>query len=128
MAVLFGGIKRSRQNTSVKLERLQRTAELAICGAWKTTPKLALDRVLELPPLRIRIEAVAKSNAYKLAINKLWINDWIFSGHMELNRFLRENYVSIFESDHLVTKYDFDKSFRVALSEDHSDNLVKTDS
>jgi ribonuclease HI len=112
--------KLKQTSASSKLDRIQRAAELAITGAWKTTPALALDRLLELPPLRFRIEAVARSTAYKLAINRLWVYDWIFSGHMELNRFLRENLVSIFESDRVVCTYSFDKHYKVDLLEDLS--------
>ena len=111
--------KMNQVNASQKLEKLQRMAELTICGAWKTTPKLALDRFLELPPLRIRIEAVAQSSACKLAVNKLWVYDWIFTGHMELNRFLRGIKLYTLETDHLVSKHVFDKSFKVVLFEDN---------
>ncbi|CAG9804219.1 unnamed protein product [Chironomus riparius] len=79
---------------SQKIEKLQRKAELSICGAWTTTPKLALDRFLEPPPLRVRIEAAAQTSASKLNVNKLWVNDWISTDHMELNRFLRSVVVS----------------------------------
>ncbi|XP_070507242.1 uncharacterized protein [Chironomus tepperi] len=100
--------KLKQVNASQKVEKLQRMAELAICGAWKTTPKLALDRFLELPPLRTRIEAVAKSSAC----------------HLELNRFLRGVNLYLIESDHLVPKFIFDKSFRIIVTEDN-DNDVK---
>ena len=118
--------KMNQVSASQKVEKLQRMAELAICGAWRTTPKLALDRVLELPPLRIRIEAAARSSACKLSVNKLWVYDWIFSGHLELNRFLRSINLYTFESDHIVPKFVFDKHYTVEVSNDvtESSNFV----
>jgi ribonuclease HI len=131
--ITYGSIvwwhKLKQVNAGQKIEKLQRMAELAICGAWKTTPKLALDRLLELPPLQLRVEAVAQASACRLVVNKLWVYDWIFTGHLEMNRFLRGISLYTLETDYTVPNFVFEKPFEIVLSEDDiTTGLNETDS
>ena len=55
-----------------ELSKLQRTACLAITGAFKTTPTAAMEKILDLTPLHIVIETEARLSLHRLAINGLW--------------------------------------------------------
>ncbi|GAB0091143.1 hypothetical protein DMENIID0001_059530 [Sergentomyia squamirostris] len=61
------------------LQRLQRTACLAVLGAMRTTPTAAMEVMLDIPPLPLFIKAEAAAAAIRLTANKTWRSD----GRME---------------------------------------------
>lgn len=62
--------EKSQQVTVInKLNHLQRMALLAITGAMSTTPTAALETIIGLNPLNVRIEATARSELY-------WLHCW----------------------------------------------------
>lgn len=53
-------------NAKVILNHLQRVVCLSITGAAKTTPQLALETIMNIPPLDIYIQAEARISAFRL--------------------------------------------------------------
>lgn len=60
------GVENTTVNQQAKLNRIQRTACLAISGAISTTPTAALEVLLDMPPLHIHIQKEAARTAYRL--------------------------------------------------------------
>jgi hypothetical protein len=53
-----------------KLSNLQRLACLGITGAMKIVPTAAIEVLLGLPPLHLKIEAKARVGIYRLSCNE----------------------------------------------------------
>jgi ribonuclease HI len=81
----------------------------------RTTPTAALEALLNLPPLHLRIEEVAKSAAFRLASIKLWTNHYKLTGHTELNKTLNKDAVYWRNSDRALPRYEFDLLFNTII-------------
>ncbi|KAI5731976.1 hypothetical protein M8J77_019254 [Diaphorina citri] len=73
-----------------KLNRIQRQACLGITGAMSTTPSLALDAILDLPPLDIYIKGMARAASYRLECNKTWKPKNPQLGHPRINSIIND--------------------------------------
>jgi hypothetical protein len=62
--------KVTHKNTKTQLGRIQRMACLAITGAMKTTPTVALEVLLNLAPLNLLIMAEARMPLYRMHMFK----------------------------------------------------------
>jgi hypothetical protein len=77
---------RVRYNVSrIELSKIQRLACLAITGAMKTTPTAAMEVLLGLPPLRVKIEAEAQAGIYRLMCDQQWKPKSNNFGHQKIS-------------------------------------------
>ncbi|KAG5685145.1 hypothetical protein PVAND_014338 [Polypedilum vanderplanki] len=84
--------KSHQVSVMAKLDHLQRLALLAITGAMSTTPTAALEMIIGLVPLNIRIEAVARAELYRLHCWQQFNSSRELTGHARLwNRMVVEN-------------------------------------
>lgn len=67
--------KAQKVTIAAQLNKVQRVALLMITGAMKTTPTLALNVALNIPPLEMRIFSLALASYYRLKFNGLWRQD-----------------------------------------------------
>jgi ribonuclease HI len=97
------------------LNSLQRMASVAITGAIRTTPGAALNVLLDLTPLHLKIEEVATLTAFRLASFGLWTDCYKISGHTELNKALNKHKRFWNESDRIIPIFEFNHSFQVII-------------
>lgn len=93
-----------------ELAKVQRLASLCITGAMRSTPSVALDVLLNLPPLQFQIEKEAMNTAWKVQqVEKYKPGD--FTGHLSIlermSGFCDLNLIS----DVIPKTYNFEKPF-----------------
>ena len=99
------------------LSHLQRVICLAITGALRTTSQMALETILNIPPLEVFIEAEARMTAFRLRrhIKNRW--EW----RMDHSSILKKLYESCNKLEAPMDKstplYIFEKPFRVSVPE-----------
>ena len=98
----------------LKLNKLQRLACILISGAMRSTPTVALEALLGLPPLHLCMKSEAKIINYKLnvhpdkEIRKL--------SNIDLNREEEhDNILKNKESDILLPKYNFELPYQISI-------------
>jgi ribonuclease HI len=97
------------------LSKLQRMAAVSTTGALRTTPGTALNVLLDLTPLDLKIEEVAVLTAFRLASIGLWVNHYKLSGHTAINKILEMNQSYWKKPDRMIPKYEFEHSFNVVI-------------
>jgi ribonuclease HI len=107
--------KTTTDTAKKQLGSIQRLAELAITGCMKTTPSMALDAFLAIPPLHLRIESVARLTAIRMASLNLWNDFNLGSGHLSLNTFLKGNSSLWKNSDRILPQFCFERNFEVCI-------------
>jgi ribonuclease HI len=84
--------KAQQATVMAKLNHLQRMALLSVSGAMSTTPTAALEIILGVHPLHLRIEAVARAELYRLRCWNQLVVGGVSSGHVKLwNKMVAEN-------------------------------------
>lgn len=97
-----------------QLTKVQRLALVAITGALKTTPTSALEALLNVEPLAIHIEAVARATTLRLHLYNL-LNP-ATSGHAKLwSHMIRDSPNIEMPHDCITPTYRFDSSFKSAV-------------
>jgi ribonuclease HI len=61
-------------NLMNKLRRVQRSALLSTCGGMRSTPTAALECLMDLPPIELRLREVAMRTMHRLHKNGDWTN------------------------------------------------------
>lgn len=69
-----------------KLEKINRTAMLMITGAVRTTPTMAMNVALNIPPIKIRVQTRAIETFFRLKINNMWQKSPYQSGHRAIEK------------------------------------------
>jgi ribonuclease HI len=64
-----------------KLEKIQRLALLMVTGCMKQTPTTALQALLNIPPIDLKIKHIAMADCIRLLHNKTWRKDCDDTGH-----------------------------------------------
>jgi len=99
---------------SNKLEHIQRLACLAITGAVRTTPTLALEIIVGLYPLSIHIKQEAMLACYRMITNGQWKQTCC--GHTGIKSSLMAHApLSQMRSDKILPQYIFDKNYTVSI-------------
>jgi hypothetical protein len=70
------------KTSQAKLSKLQRLACLGITGAMRTAPTAAIEVLLGLRPLHLKIEAEARAGIYILSCTEQWKPKPLRYGHM----------------------------------------------
>lgn len=96
----------------LELQRIQRLPCISITGAFRTTPTVALERLLNLPPLDIFIEGEARNSSYRLLwIGNNYTNNWFENGHSRILHDLKRDDFLGMPSDLMIPKFNFDIPF-----------------
>ena len=78
---LIWWLKATQSTVATKLVSLQRLACLCITGAFRSTPTVTLEVLLDLPPLEIFLKAEARVTAYRLIHTSNWRMSRRGTGH-----------------------------------------------
>jgi ribonuclease HI len=106
--------KSQQVSVMAKLNHLQRLALLAITGAMSTAPTAALEMIVGLDPLNIRIEAVARAELFRLHCWHQFNSNRELIGHTKLwSRMVDEDPLWIAPMDYMVPVILSNHSFRV---------------
>lgn len=120
--------KTKQKKVIQELSGLQRMASVSITGAMKTTPGAALEVLLNLTPLHLKIEELATISAFRLAALGLWVDHYKYSGHTELNRKLDKAKSYWKFSDKITPLYEFNHLFNVIIKDRDSVDILDYDS
>ncbi|XP_061729791.1 uncharacterized protein LOC133534609 [Cydia pomonella] len=95
------------------LMKIQRTACMAITGAFRTTPTAAMEVLLDLPPLHLVIQSEARKSLHRLALTGLWSDSKPKTKHtnMECDNFMER--ITNMGCDKMQPKFVFRKNFEV---------------
>lgn len=110
-----------------QLSKLQRLALLCITRAMKTTPAAALEALLNIEPLHLYVESIARSSCARLYQSNLLTKS--NHGHAKLwNLMAKETPHIEMPCDAITPKYRFYNEFKVSLPtrEDWTDNETMT--
>nr|XP_055326437.1 uncharacterized protein LOC129580231 [Sitodiplosis mosellana] len=104
------------------MSHLQRVICLAITGAARSAPQLALETLLNIPPLELQIQAEARITAHRF--QKL-INRNVYSWRKDHSSILKDpvEYEPFLgaPADRCHPKYIFSRSFKVEIQEESTD-------
>lgn len=98
------------------LTRVQRTACMAIAGAFKTTPTAALEILLDLPPLHLVIQSEARKSLHRMAITGLWSDNKPKTKHTNMDTDSFMNGITNMSCDKMQPKFVFHKNFKIEIS------------
>lgn len=105
---------KASQTTAIKkLGSLQRTACLMASGAMSTSPGLALDAMLGLPPLHLFLLKEAKASMYR-ANTQVRIN-WLSKKLRSLQDSTMESRILSMTSDAMLPRYVFERYYTVEM-------------
>jgi ribonuclease HI len=114
--ITYGAIvwwKKSLQENTIKsLRSLQRMALLTISGAFKTAPTAALEIMLNILPLHLKIKQVAISTASRLASHNLLSP---LSHSNELYKELNKHKYFWTNSDNILNRPNFGRNFEIII-------------
>ena len=100
-----------------KLNKLQRLACLSISGAFKTTPTLAMETMLNIQPLHIEIKREALKSAIRLKNLGLFIDNYN-GGHRSIFKLLSSaSPLLSVASDRITPQLIIEKNFTIHISE-----------
>jgi hypothetical protein len=91
-----------------ELSKLQRVACLGITGAMRTAPTAAVEVLLGLPPLHLRVEAEAKIDNYRLRCNGQWKPKSEGFGHAYMTRDIDTEPILQMRTDKMVPRNVYD--------------------
>lgn len=98
------------------LNKLQRLACLCITGAMRSTPTVAMEILLGLPPLHLLIQKEAMSTFYQLRNSNEWSMHQDTTGHSKIKQKCFEVAPLLaMPSDVLTKQYDFVHSFTLEI-------------
>lgn len=105
--------KTNEITTQSKLQKLQRLACLGITGAMCTTPTAAMEALLDLPPLHLRIKREGLHTAIRITQSKK-LKPGDKTGHLKILNFLQPE---MFEKplDIIPRVFDFQTPFEVVI-------------
>ena len=118
--------EKTKQSTKqTLLTKFQRLACILILRPFKTTPTIAMEVLLNLPPLYLFIQYEARNQNYKFKIHdQIQINK--LCDHTLLKGY--EDQINVLApTDHLTTLYNFDFPFKIIINErlEWTNNEVK---
>lgn len=99
-----------------KLQSVQRMALLCITGAIRTTPTVALETILAIPPLDLEVQRIATSTALRMKRFNNWNSDHEIRGHCRILRDLQQD-VLMMPSDEMAMVRVFDRKFSFKIPE-----------
>ena len=100
-----------------KLNSIQRMANLTITGAMRSTPSAAMDVLVGLLPLHIKVREVTLSGAQRLIRLNLWCDRLSSPGHTQILKSCQSEWPKWRNSDNQIVKYYFERMFEVAFPE-----------
>jgi hypothetical protein len=103
------------KTSQAKLSKLQRLAYLGITGTMRMAPTAAIEVLLGLPPLHLKIEAEARTGIYRLCCNEEWKPEPLRYGHMSKSRDMMREPILQMGTDKITPRYAFQKPFIVRL-------------
>ncbi|KAI5735212.1 hypothetical protein M8J77_015582 [Diaphorina citri] len=110
-----------------KLRSLQRQACIGITGTMKTTPTLALETILNLPPLELFIKGVARMASYRMECNNTWKPKRPNLGHVRINTVIHNRILQMISDQMVTCNYDVTPAKTVINSRDYWErNHVET--
>lgn len=87
--ITYGSIiwwKKTQEITTIKkLESIQRAALLMITGAFRTTPTIALEAILNIAPLHLNIQMTALNCYQRLKGANMWVENGINTHHRSIS-------------------------------------------
>ena len=105
-----------QRKARANLQSLQRQACVNTTRAMRSAPTSALEVLLNLPPLDIYIESVARNTAYRLMkISDFEVNKWFMKGHCELREEMGQNALVEMPSDMMTPCFNFKKPFNIRI-------------
>jgi hypothetical protein len=106
--------KVDQRSAQLQLSRIQRFASIAITGAMSTTPTVALDAILDFPPLHVAIIKEAALTAFRFT-NYYQFKPGNFTGHLKIY----EKFKDILQISKLVDampiQYNFNQLYDVVI-------------
>jgi hypothetical protein len=103
------------KTNQAKLSKLQRLACLGGTGAMRTAPTAAIEVLLGLPPLHLKMEAETRVRIYRLSCNELWRPKSLRCGHTSIARDMIKEPVLHMGTDKMIPTYAFHEPFTVKL-------------
>ena len=103
-------------NSRKLLTQIQRLGCLSITGAMSTTPTAALEAILNLPPIHLEVKRKAANDAYRLDTIGAWKGGQS-NGHASIWKFLEKHPVALMPTDHMVSRFVFEKTYTVVITE-----------
>ena len=108
--------KTKQKSACIELTKVQRLACLATTGAMRTTPTIALEALLNLPPIHIYVQKEAAMTAFRDA-NRLQLKPGNFKGHLEIFELFSNQMESNKISDIMTVRHNFELPFEVIIPE-----------
>jgi hypothetical protein len=90
-----------------ELQKVQRLACLLTTGAMKSAPTIALEAMLDLPPLPVMVEKKAAQSAFRL-LDTYKPNTEDMQGHLRVYKDFQEIMELQSLSDRMPRKFDFE--------------------
>ena len=103
-----------QKTSKTQLGRIQRTACLAITGAMKSTPKAAMEVLMDLTPLDLLIMAEARMALYRLQILKQPAVLKSAAGLLSIWKNVRGPILDMW-TDYTIPVYHYSKIFNVMI-------------
>lgn len=97
------------------LNRVQRNAMLMVTGAMRTTPTYALCTALNIPPLEIKLTAVALMTYLRLNQTLTWGSGAEYTRHGKIKD-LAERIVTVKNSDYTPRTYNQERNYEVIIN------------
>jgi len=93
------------KTSRAKLSKLQRLACLGITGAIRMAPTAAIEVLLGLPPLHLKMEAEAQVGIYRLSCNEQWKPRSIWYGHARNIRDMMKEPILQMGTDKMIPRH-----------------------
>jgi ribonuclease HI len=106
--------KAQQDNNKNKFNSLQRSALLMTTGAMRTTPSIALEALLNVVPLNIKIQMTAFSAFLRLKKSSTWRQDCLISPHKKI-AYMLEN--SDINGDECTRSWCFKRDYKIIINE-----------
>ena len=108
---------------SAELQKVQRLACLLTTGAMKSAPTIALEAMLDLPPLPDMVKKEAAQSAFRM-LDSYKPKTGDMQGHLRVYKDFQELMDTHPLSDRMPLKFDFEATFKVVIPErDEWDNI-----
>lgn len=120
--VLYGAVvwwSRTKLKTARDtLTHIQRLASRGTTSAMRTAPSIALDALLNWPPLHVMVQGVAAMTAHRLKSTAQWQGELQQGNHTDAVGMLREASPAAFmRQDRDQVRYQFDGRFKIIFPE-----------
>jgi hypothetical protein len=104
------------KTSQAKLSKLQILVSLGITGITRKASTAAIEVLLSLPPLRLKIEAEARVEIYRLSFNEPWKPKSLWYGHTRIAQDMIKEPILQMETDKMIPRFAFRKTFTVRLT------------